>query len=324
MRNHSTLLASISCTLALLGASLPAHASPYPTRSLTIVVPTAPGGGNDAMARIIAKKMGDLLEQPIVVENRPGANGTIASMNVARAKPDGYTLLFGYIATHAINPALQKLPYDPVKDFSPIGEIASSPTLLIVNNKLPVASVQELIEYSNKEGVNLNYASAGTGTAPHAAGALFKLATNANMLDIPYKGSNPAMMDTVAGTTQVMFPSLFSALSHIESGTIRPLATVSDERSEVLPDLPTLRELGIDVSLDQWYALFAPSGTQDAVITKLNAALNHVLQQEEVRAVFSDQGAITRTGTPEALGQLVMNDWKKWQDVVAKTGIHID
>lgn len=324
MRICSNLLASIGCTLGLLGTSLPAHADTYPTRSITIIVPTAPGGGNDAIARVIAKKMGDILEQPIVVENRPGANGSIASMHVTRAKPDGYTLLFGYIATHAINPALQTLPYDPVKDFTPVGEIASSPTLLIVNNKLPVNSVQELIEYSNKEGVNLNYASAGTGTAPHAAGALFKLATQADMLDIPYKGSNPAMMDTVAGTTHVMFPSLFSAVPHIEAGMVKALATVSDERSEVLPDTPTLKELGIDVSLDQWYALFAPAGTQDTVITKLNATLNQVLQEEDVKTAFFEQGAVVRSGTPEALGQLVMNDWKKWQDVVAKTGIKID
>lgn len=324
MRICSNLLASIGCTLGLLGTSLPAHADTYPTRSITIIVPTAPGGGNDAIARVIAKKMGDILEQPIVVENRPGANGSIASMHVTRAKPDGYTLLFGYIATHAINPALQTLPYDPVKDFTPVGEIASSPTLLIVNNKLPVNSVQELIEYSNKEGVNLNYASAGTGTAPYAAGALFKLATQADMLDIPYKGSSPAMMDTVAGTTHVMFPSLFSAVPHIEAGMVKALATVSDERSEVLPDTPTLKELGIDVSLDQWYALFAPAGTQDTVITKLNATLNQVLQEEDVKTAFFEQGAVVRSGTPEALGQLVMNDWKKWQDVVAKTGIKID
>ena len=207
----------------------------FPDRPLTIIVPTAPGGGNDAMARILAKRMGQELGQSIVVENKPGANGAIACSYVARSKADGYTILFGYIATHAINPAIRKVPYNPVADFAPIGEVATSPVLLVVNDKVPVKSVAELVAYSKKPGVHLNYASAGTGTAPQMAGELFKLSTGAVMDGVPYKGAGPAMIDTIAGTTQVMFPSLFTGAPQIRSGSVKGLAVLSDRRSPLSP-----------------------------------------------------------------------------------------
>lgn len=311
----------------VLGTSLlaagPVLAGEFPKRAITIVVPTAPGGGNDAMARLIAQRMGEELKQSVIVENKPGANGSIASMQVARANPDGYTLLFGYIATHAINPAVQKLSYDPVVDFAPIGDVASSPTLLVVNNSLPVTNVEELIAYAKTPGNLTNYASAGSGTAPHAAGALFNMAAGTDMMEIPYKGSNPAMMDTIGGTTQVMFPSLFSAAPHIRSGTVKGLAVAGEQRTEVFSDLPTLKELGVDVSVDQWYAVFAPAGTPPEVVTALNAALNKSLDDPDVRAKFTEQGAFVQTSTPEELGQRVAQDLKKWKEVVQHMGIAI-
>ncbi len=318
-----SVLASMLLACSVSGAALAADAD-YPARTVTIIVPTAPGGGNDAMARVIAQKMSSDLGQSVIVENKPGANGSIASSYVARAKPDGYTILFGYIATHAINPAMQKLNYDPVNDFAPIGEVATSPTLMVVNKDLPVKTVAELIALSKKEGSHMNYASAGSGTAPHAAGALFKLATGAVMQDIPYKGSNPAMMDTIGGTTQVMFPSLFSAAPHIKSGAVHALAVAGEKRTNVFPDLPTLKEQGIDVAVDQWYALFAPAGTPDAIITKLNTSLNAALKDPEVDQKFVEQGAVVQTGTPAELKELVVNDLAKWKKVVAETGMGVN
>ncbi|MFC4202713.1 Bug family tripartite tricarboxylate transporter substrate binding protein [Candidimonas humi] len=296
----------------------------FPDRPLTIVVPTAPGGGNDAMARILAKTMGTDLGQAVVVENKPGANGAIASSYVARAKPDGYTILFGYIATHAINPAIRKVSYDPVGDFAPIGEVATSPTLLVVNDTLPVKTVPELIAYSKQAGAHLNYASAGTGTAPHAAGELFKLATGAVMQDVPYKGSAPAMMDTISGVTQVMFPSLFTGAPQIKSGRVRGLAVVGEKRSPLFSSLPTLKELGVDVSVDEWYALFAPARTPPAVVARLNKALSDALHDPEVARKFSDQGATVQGGTPQALSHLVKTDLAKWKKVVAATHMSVD
>lgn len=318
-----SVLAGVLLACSVSGASMAADVA-FPTRTLTIIVPTAPGGGNDAMARILAQKMSASLGQSVIVENKPGANGAIASSYVAREKPDGYTVLFGYIATHAINPAMQKLNYDPVKDFAPIGEVASSPTLMVVNKDLPVKTVAELIAMSKKEGSHMNYASAGSGTAPHAAGALFKMATGAEMQDIPYKGSNPAMMDTIGGTTQVMFPSLFSAAPHIKSGAVRALAVAGEKRTNVFPDLPTLKEQGIDVSVDQWYALFAPAGTPEPVIAKLNESLNAALKDPEVSQKFVDQGAVVQTSTPAELKELVINDLAKWKKVVAETGMGVN
>lgn len=313
---------ALAATLTLVCAATNvafAAGTNFPNHLLTIVVPTSPGGGNDVMARIVAQKMSVELGQSVVVENRPGANGAIASAYVARAKPDGYTILFGYIATHAINPAIQKVSYDPVKDFSPIGEVATSPTLLVVNDAVPVKTVQELIDYSKKPGVNLNYASAGTGTAPHAAGELFKLATGADMQDVPYKGAAPAMMDTISGTTQVMFPSLFTGAPQIESKRVRGLAVVGEKRSPLFKDLPTLKELGIDVSVDQWYALFAPAQTPAPIVDKLNKALNDALKDPVVAKKFVEQGATVESGTPTELGSLVKTDLAKWKKVVAAT-----
>jgi tripartite-type tricarboxylate transporter receptor subunit TctC len=298
-----------------------AASAAFPDRPITIIVPTAPGGGNDAMARVISDKMSTDLGQSVIVENKPGANGAIASQYVAREKPDGYTILFGYIATHAINPAVRKLRYDPVKDFEPIGEVATSPTLMVVTNKLPIKTVAEFVELSKKEGSNFNYATAGSGTAPHAAGALFKLATGAKMEEIPYKGSNPGMVDTIGGRTQVMFPSLFSAAPHIKSGNVRGMAVAGEKRTPVFPDLPTLKELGIDVSVDQWYALFAPAGTPKDIIEKLNASLNKALSDPAVSEKFIAQGATIQKGTPEELRQLVIRDVAKWKKVVADSGI---
>jgi hypothetical protein len=285
-------------------AAAPAAAAPaaaaYPDKTITIVVPTAAGGGNDAMARTIAQKLGPLLGQTVIVDNRAGANGAIASEFVSRAAPDGHTLMFGYIATHAMNPALQKLRYDPVADFAPIGLVGYSPTLMVANANVPVKDVRDLVAQLKAKPDKYTYASAGNGTAPHYAAELFKLNAGVVMLGAPYKGSAPAIGDTIGGQTQFMFPSLYTALPHVKSGKLRALAVAGPKRSALLPDVPTLKEAGVDgVDVQQWYGFFAPAKTPKAIVDQLNKALNQVLADKEIVKRMEEHGADVETSTPE-------------------------
>ncbi|OZI52711.1 Bug family tripartite tricarboxylate transporter substrate binding protein [Bordetella genomosp. 4] len=294
----------------------------YPDRAITLVVPTAAGGGNDALARVVGQKMGDLLGQSIIVVNKPGAQGAIASDYVARQPADGYTLMLGYIGTHGINPALQKLNYDPVKDFTPIGRVADSPTIMVVSSSIGVNDVAGLVKYSKDHPDSLTFASAGAGTAPAVAGQLFNQATGANMLDIPYKGSAPALTDTLSGTTQVMFPSLFSVYPHLKSEKIRALAVAGPTRTSVLPGLPTLAEAGVPgVEVPQWYAIFAPAKADAALVQKLNTALNQALNDPEVVKKIDEQGAEVHTSTPAELGAFVQSEAVRWKKLAATTAL---
>jgi len=297
----------------------------FPTKAITIVVPTAPGGANDAMARIIAQGLSQKLGKPVVVENKAGANGAIASEFVARAPADGYTLMFGYIATHAINPALQKLRYDPIKSFEPVSLVATSPTLVVVNNQLPVKNIKELVALLKSQPGKISYASAGKGTAPHLTGELFKLNTGTDMLHVPYKGSSPAILDTIGGTTQVMFPSLFTAYPQIKGNKLTALGIAGKKRSSVLPNVPTLAEQGINnVEVDQWYAIFAPAGTPKDIIQILNKNLIAILNDKSNEAKIEEQGATVDTSTPEELGDLVKKEVARWKKVVDTAKITVD
>ncbi|CAB3649045.1 MAG: Bug family tripartite tricarboxylate transporter substrate binding protein [Achromobacter pulmonis] len=308
--SRGALCAAALC-LALGGQA--AHAE-FPERPITMVVPTAAGGGNDTLARVIGQKMGELLGQTVIVVNKPGAQGAIASDYVARQPADGYTLILGYIGTHGINPALQKLNYDPVRDFTAIGMVADSPTLMVVSSSIGVQDVPGLLKYGQAHPDGLSYATAGPGTAPAVAGELFNRATGAAMLEIPYKGSAPAMTDTLAGVTQVMFPSLFSAYPHLKSGKIRALGVAGARRAKVLPDMPTLAELGVQgVDVAQWYAVFAPANADPKVVAKLNGALNGALNDPAVAAKIDDQGAEVRTSTPAELAAFVREEAVKWK-----------
>ncbi len=297
----------------------------FPTKTVTIVVPTAPGGGNDAMARTIAQKLGPLLGQTVIVDNRAGANGSIASEFVARAAPDGHTLMWGFIATHAMNPALQKLRYDPVADFEPIGLVGYSPTLMVANPAAGIKDVRDLIVQLKAKPDKFAYASAGSGSAPHFAAELFKINAGVEMLGVPYKGSAPAVSDTISGQTQVMFPSLFTGMPHVKAGKLRALAIAGPKRSPLLPDVPTLKEVGVDgVDVQQWYALFAPAKTPKPVIDRLNQALNQVLADKEIIKRIEDHGADVETSTPAQLGQLVKDELAKWRLVVQKARLTAD
>ncbi len=316
-------LAAAAATAATLAAAPLAQA--YPDKVITLVVPTAAGGGNDAMARTIAQKLGPLLGQTIIIDNRAGANGSIASEFVARATPDGHTIMLGYIATHAMNPALQKLRYDPVADFEPVGLVGSSPTLMVTNPAAPIKDVKDLVAQLKAKPDKYTYASAGNGTAPHYAAELFKLNAGVVMLGVPYKGSAPAISDTLGGQTQVMFPSLFTALPHVKAGKLKALAVAGPKRSALLPAVPTLKEAGVDgVDVQQWYGVFAPAKTPKAVIEKLNKALNQVLADKDVARRIEEHGADVETSTPEQLGALVKSELAKWKSVVAKAKLTAD
>ena len=311
--------------MALFAAPPLVQAQSWPDKTLTIVVPTAAGGANDAMARILAQGLSARLGKPVIVDNKAGANGAIASEFVARAAPDGYTIMFGYIATHGINPALQKLKYDPVTDFEAIGMVAASPTVLVASNTVPVKSAKELVQLIKSKPGTFSYATAGNGTAPHIAGELFKLSAGLDVVNIPYKGSAPAVVDTIAGNTQYMFPSLFTGYPQIAGGKLRALGIAGDKRSSVLPDVPTLAEQGIaNVSMSQWYALFAPAKTPKAVIERLNRELNSVLAEKDVTKKIEAQGAEVEPGTPEQLKTLVQKEVVRWKAVVTAAKIKVE
>jgi hypothetical protein len=317
------LILSVLCAPALLCST--AYAQSYPSKTITIVVPTAPGGANDAMARIVAQGLSQKLGQPVIVDNKPGANGAIATEFVARATPDGHTILWGYIATHAINPALQRLKYDPIADFEPIGMVANSPTLLVVTNSLPVNNAKELVALLKAKPDSISYASAGMGTAPHLTAELFQINTGTQMLHVPYKGSGPALVDTIGGTTQVMFPSLFSAFPQVTGGKLKALGIAGEKRAAVLPNVPTLKEQGIpNMSVTQWYALFAPAKTPQPIIARLNKELNLILNDKATEKKIEDQGAEVETGTPEQLKNLVKSEVVRWKKLVDSAKITVD
>lgn len=296
----------------------------FPEEEVKVIVPTSVGGGNDTMARILTRKLGPALGHVVSVENRTGANGSVAAEYVAASRPDGHTLMFGYIATHGINPVLQTLRYDPVQDFAPVGLVGHSPTVLVVSADTPVQDVPSFLQrLQSTTAGRFNYASAGEGTIPHLAAEMLLHTLGVPGRDgIQHAGAAPAISALVRGQSQWMFPSLFSALPYLKSGKLRLLAVASSARLSAWPGVPTLAELGIPgFDLTQWYALFAPAGTPEPVVMKLNRSLNQVLDDPEVRARMEQDGAQVRTSTPGQLMQHVKQELERWQALVRATGL---
>jgi tripartite-type tricarboxylate transporter receptor subunit TctC len=309
--------------LATAIAPLCAYGDEYPARPIRFLVTVPPGGAADFTARLVGQHLGEALGQTIVIDNRPGASGTIATNLAAKSSPDGYTLLQNSTTTHGIGPSLySKLPYDPIKDFAPIIQFNNIPLIMVVNRDVPARSAKELIALAKAKPNALKFASAGQGSAPHMAGELFKLIAGVDMLHVPYKGSGPAVVDLVSGQVQVMFDGAPSLLAQIKAGRLRALAAASAKRNPLLPDLPTFAELGYKgVEAGLWYGLLAPAKTPRSIIQKLNVKINEILAMPEVRARFAEQGAEVAGGTPEQFGAFMRGEIARWGSVVKKAGI---
>ena len=313
---------SLAASLSTASSTL---AQTYPDRLIKIVVPTSAGGGNDAMARIVGSRLSERLKQPVIIDNKPGGNGAIATEFVAKAPGDGYTLIFGYIATHGINPALSKVNYDPVKDFAPIAEIAEAQGVLVVHPSVKANTVAELIALAKAKPATLTYASAGNGTAPHISGELFKQLAGVDMLHVPYKGSGPAVTDTLAGQTQVMFPSIVAANQFIKAGKLRALAVTGNKRSPLYPSLPTIAEAGVPgFQITQWYGFFAPAKTPPAVVDRLNKEIVAIMNEPDTKKKFADLGADIVTNSPAEFGKFVQSETARWGKFIKEAKITAD
>jgi tripartite-type tricarboxylate transporter receptor subunit TctC len=307
---------------ALAAVFSPAQAQQYPTKPVRLVVPAAPGGGTDITARIIAPKLSEQLGQQVVVENRAGAGTMIGSEAVARAAPDGYTLLMG-ISTLAINPAMyKKVPYDALKDFAPISQVVSLPNVLVTHPSLPVKSVKELVAFARARPGQLNYASAGVGTNPHLSMELFLAMTGLKMTHVPYKGAGPGLVDTVAGHVSVMTPSIISGLPHVRGGRLRALGVTSAKRAGGVPDIPTIAEAGVPgYDAVQWFGVLAPTTTPRAIVVRLHGEIVRVLQAADVKGRLSGDGADPVGNSPEEFAAFLSAETAKWAKVVKDAGI---
>ena len=310
-----------ACALAV--AAPPAMAQDYPQKPIKMITPYPPGGPTDVLARAISQKLSERLGQPIVIDNRPGASGMIGADMVAKAAPDGYTLLAN-ASIHVINPSLYaNPPYDAIRDFAPVSQIAEVPLVLVVNPALGVKTVRELI--AKAKASPLNFASSGNGSAPHLAGEGFNIATGTKMQHIPYKGSGPAITDLIGGQVNLMFDSLPSSMPHIKSGRIIAIAVTTKKRSSALPNVPTVAESGVpgfDVST--WYGVWAPAATPPAIVRRVSTEIAAVVRTPEVSARLAELGAEPVGSTPEEFTAYNRSEAAKWAKIVKDSGAKVD
>jgi tripartite-type tricarboxylate transporter receptor subunit TctC len=316
------LLAATVCAAAILHCA-GAAAQAWPAKSVRIVVPFPPGGSTDIVARIVAQKLGERLGQSMVIENRGGAGGTLGAAQVAKAAPDGYTLLVASTSTHVVAPGVYpKLEYDPVKDFAPVSLMAVSPYLLVVNPALPAKSVKELVELARKQPGKLNYASAGVGSTTHLAMEMLKAVSNTYMLHIPYNGNGPAGTAVISGQVEILFGSLPALLAHAKGGRVRALAVGTLARAPSMPEVPTVAESGypgFDASL--WLAVMAPAGTPQPIIDRLHKEIVTVVQAADTRALLDKAGAEPLTSSPAELAALVRDGVTKYAKIIKIAGV---
>jgi tripartite-type tricarboxylate transporter receptor subunit TctC len=319
MKLLSLAVAALS-TFALVSS---ARAESYPARTIRMIVPYPAGGTSDVLARVLAKKMGDGMGQAIVIENVGGAAGTIGAGNVARAAPDGYTLLFGYATQFTIAPAIYpNLSYDPIKSFTPIGSVVRFHFLMTAYSALPFGTLPELVAYAKANPGKLTYASPGVGTSTHLTGELFKLKQGIDIVHVPYRGGGPAITDYVAGRIDVYWDAIAPLKPWVEKGTIKPLAVTSAKRVADLPQVPTVIEAGMpDLNVFTWTALFAPAGTPRDVTDRLESEMGKALQDKEARETFEKNGYELFPGSSAAVTDLIRNDLAKWQAVAKATGV---
>jgi tripartite-type tricarboxylate transporter receptor subunit TctC len=317
---------SLLAVAALLAFSAPVRAAEYPSRPVTLVVAFPPGGPSDVLARIVGKKMEQLLGAPFVIENRPGAGGNIAAESVARAAPDGYTLLMGNNSILATNESLYKhLNYSPEKDFIPITLIGTQANILVINSEVPARSLKELIALAQAQPGKINFASSGYGAAAHLAGELFKSEAKIDIVHVPYKGAAPALQDVIAGHDQMMFATAASVIGHIEGGRVRALAVTTLKRTQVLPDLPTMDEAGLKgFDASTWHGLVAPAGTPPQVIATLYDAAVKALHDPDVQASLGKLGVDIVGDMPQEFQAYIKSEIPKWTAIVKASGATLD
>lgn len=314
-----------SAALALAAAVAPCAAlaqGAYPSKPIKFVVPYPPGGGTDVIARIVQVKLQAELGQPVLIENKGGAGGSVGTDVVAKSPADGYTVLFT-LSSHTINPAIfAKLPFDTVKDFDPVGLVASLPQILVANPAAGINTVAELITQAKAQPEKFSYASVGNGSPGHLAGELTVLRTGTKMAHIPYRGGGPAVTDVMGGQVPLLWVSIPAAAQFVKAGKLKALAVSTVKRSSAFPDVPTMQEAGVpDFEVDSWYAMLVPARTPRAVIERLNKALNTVLQDSAIRSQLLEQGAEAVGGTPEALGQVIATELPKWAKLAKDSNI---
>jgi tripartite-type tricarboxylate transporter receptor subunit TctC len=333
--NLKNLLSAVTLAIVSVGtaqAQDQGQAQSFPSKPITIVVPFSAGGTTDILARLVGTELTQSWGQPVIVDNRPGAGGNIGAAHAAKATPDGHTMFMGTVGTHAINPALySKMPYDHIKDFTPISQVASVPNVLAINAEFAernkIDSVKALVAYMKANPGKVNFASSGAGTSIHLSGELFKTLTKTDMVHIPYKGSAPAVADLLGGQTQIMFDNLPSAIPHIKSGKLKALAVTTKKRVPVLPDVPTVAETGGDLSAFEatsWFGLFVPSGTPAPIANKLSKEVGLIVDRPEVVKSIEAQGAEPVGNTSEEFASYIRDETQKWAKVVKESGARMD
>jgi len=296
----------------------------FPQRTVKMVVPFPAGGPTDILARVVAQKLSERWGQPVIVDNKPGAGGTIGSDLVAKAAPDGYSLLMGTSSTHSIGPSLQKLPYDPVRDFAPISQVSNATNVLLVSPKLGVTTLKGLIALAKANPGKLNFASSGIGTIPHLTGERFKLMAGVDLQHVPYKGTGLSIPDMANGQVAVLFDSIVTALAYVKSGSVRALAISSPQRTPLAPDLPTMAEAGLPgFESETWFGLFAPAGTPKDIIAKVSADTASALNAPDVRERFASVGAEPVGSSPEQFAERVRADTVRWAEVIRKADVKV-
>lgn len=313
---------AVACATLAAFTAASAHAqAPYPSKPIRIISPFAAGGGNDVISRTVAAKMSESLKQQVIVDTRAGANGIVGTEAAARSAPDGYTMVL-IPSNHAVNASLyKKLPYDSIKDFTPIGMVGWSPLILVMHPTVPVKTVKDLIAFAKARPGQLTYSSAGIGSSGHLAGALFDTTAGTKMVHVPYKGNAPALTDLLGGQVSLNFATTASVTHHVRSGRLRGLATTGAKRSPAMPELPTVAETLPGYEAGLWYAFVGPAGIPQDIVQRLNTEIVAALKSADVREKLTSLGVEPQPGTAEALGRIIVGDVKRWATVIQKAGI---
>jgi tripartite-type tricarboxylate transporter receptor subunit TctC len=324
MTTRRTFLSALA--LASLMAATTAVAQTWPAKPIRFVVPYPAGGPLDTIARLLGQKVSESLKQPVIVDNKPGAGGNIGADFVAKSPPDGYTILMGAVATHAINPTLYaSIPYDPVRDFAPVTQVASTPNVLVVNPSIPAKSVREFIAYAKANPGKLNFGSGSTGSAGHLAGELFKTMAGVDMTHVPYKGAAPAMQDLIGGQIQLMFDNLASSLGQIKAGRVKALAVTTAKRTSLAPDLPTIAESGLPgFDISTWFGIFLPARTPQAIVERLHDEFVRALAMPDVREKMLQLGAEPVGNKPEEFAAYIKSEAEKYAKLIKASGAKAD